>query len=273
VHKTAGEDLFTKGRLAYDYIKGEAVDGEIADIAAHLAQSTPEFLTPHDFVGVTFWIISMAMVASSVFFIAEASNLRGHWKTSLNVGTLVTLIAAWHYFYMRSYWVTYHTAPTLYRYIDWSLTVPLQMIEFYLILKSVGATPSGIFWRLLVGTVIMLAAGYLGESGGIPALYGFIVGMLGWLFILAEIFIGEAGSLKASSAPPAVQSAFNAMRLIVSVGWSIYPLGYYFGYLQGAVSAQLLNLIYNLADFVNKIAFVLVIWNAACGERDAAEAE
>mgnify|MGYP001166223955 CR=1 FL=1 len=74
-------------------------------------------------------------------------------------------------------------------------------------------------------------------------------------------------------APPAVQAAFNAMRLIVSVGWSIYPLGYYFGYLQGAVSAQLLNLIYNLADFVNKIAFVLVIWNAACGERDAANAE
>merc|ERR1711879_412262 len=47
----------------------------------------------------------------------------------------------------------------------------------------------------------------------------------------------------------------SAMRFIVSVGWSIYPLGYFFGYLCGAVAPATLNLIYNLADFVNKIAF------------------
>ena len=271
VHKTAGEDLFTKGRLAYDYVKSEAVDGEIADIDAHLAQSTPEFLTPHDFVGVTFWIISMAMVGSTVFFLMESQNLKGHWKTSLNVGALVTLIAAVHYFYMRSYWVTYHIAPTLYRYIDWSLTVPLQMIEFYLILRSCNKdVPGGIFWRLLVGTVIMLAAGYTGETGFLP-LPMFLLGCAGWFYILAEVFTGEASKVKADTAPVAVQAAFNAMRTIVSVGWSIYPLGYFFGYLCGSVSAQLLNLIYNLADFVNKIAFVLVIWAAACGERDAME--
>ena len=77
----------------------------IADIDTELAVSTPEFLTPHDFVGVTFWIISMAMVGSTVFFLMESQNLKGHWKTSLNVGALVVLIAAVHYFYMRSYWV------------------------------------------------------------------------------------------------------------------------------------------------------------------------
>ena len=53
------------------------------------------------------------------------------------------------------------------------------------------------------------------------------------------------------------------MRFIVSVGWSIYPLGFFFGYLQGAVNDSTLNLIYNLADFVNKIAFVLAIWVSA----------
>ena len=47
------------------------------------------------------------------------------------------------------------------------------------------------------------------------------------------------------------------------VGWSIYPLGYVFGYLMGAVDAETLNLIYNLADFINKILFGLVIWKAA----------
>jgi len=39
------------------------------------------------------------------------------------------------------------------------------MIEFYLILSAVEPTISaGIFWRLLIGTVMMLAFGYMGES-------------------------------------------------------------------------------------------------------------
>jgi bacteriorhodopsin len=84
-----------------------------------------------------------------------------------------------------------------------------------------------------------------------------------------QVFTGEASKVKADTAPVAVQSAFNAMRTIVSVGWSIYPLGYFFGYLCGSVSAQLLNLIYNLADFVNKIAFVLAIWTAAIDELES----
>merc|ERR1719235_1149670 len=66
----------------------------------------------------------------------ESQSLGAHWKTSLTVGALVTLIAAVHYFYMREFWVQIHSSPILYRYIDWSITVPLQMIEFYLILKA-----------------------------------------------------------------------------------------------------------------------------------------
>ena len=41
------------------------------------------------------------------------------------------------------------------------------------------------------------------------------------------------------------------------------PIGYVFGYLTGGVDAESLNVVYNLADFVNKIAFGLVIWAAA----------
>ena len=57
-------------------------------------------------------------------------------------------------------------------------------------------------------------------------------------------------------------TAFGTLRMIVTVGWVIYPLGYIFGY-TGAVDVNFLNIIYNLADFVNKIAFGLVVWTAA----------
>merc|ERR1711924_60370 len=80
--------------------------------------------------------------------------------------------------------------------------------------------------------------------------------------ILFEIFAGEAGSTSSGS-NKYVSASFSTMRLIVTVGWSIYPLGYFFGYLMGSVEDSTLNLVYNLADFVNKIAFCLAFWNSA----------
>merc|ERR1711907_251903 len=106
------------------------------------------FLNPTDHVAISFWIVSIAMVASTVFFLMESMSVGDHWKTSLNVGALVTLIAAVHYFYMREFWVKIHMSPIVYRYIDWTLTVPLQMIEFYLILAAVQPNlGSGMFYR------------------------------------------------------------------------------------------------------------------------------
>merc|ERR1712028_247001 len=91
--------------------------------------------------------------------------------------------------YMREYWVTIKQTPIVYRYIDWSLTVPLQMVEFYLILKAVKPELSQImFWRLLLGTIVMLAFGYLGEQSIVNPWVGFAVGMAGWAAILVEIF-------------------------------------------------------------------------------------
>jgi len=240
--------------------------------AATIPTDLHGFLNPTDHVAISFWIVSIAMVASTVFFLMESMSVGKHWKTSLNVGALVTLIAGVHYFYMREYWVQLQASPIVYRYIDWSLTVPLQMIEFFLILQAVKPDiGSGMFFRLLIGTVVMLLFGYLGEAMIINAWQGFAVGMAGWAFILFEIFLGEASKVASGNLSPAVNYSFNLMRFIVSVGWSIYPLGYYFGYLMGQISDGPLNLIYNLADFVNKIWFCAAIWSAARTETLARE--
>ena len=220
------------------------------------------FLSGSDFVGITFWIVSIAMWASTIFFFYEGMRVSGKWRTSMVVAGLITFIAAVHYMYMRDFWVEMGESPTVYRYIDWVLTVPLQMVEFYLILIAAGAAVSGgAFWRLLVGTLVMVIGGYLGEAGMVSVLLGFIIGMIGWAVIIWEIFRGEASQAAASN--ESVSSAFNAMRLIVLIGWAIYPLGYVFGLMMGSVDANTLIWIYNLADFVNKILFGLIIWNAA----------
>ena len=228
------------------------------------------FLGEGDFVGITFWIVSIGMWASTIFFFYEGMRVSSKWRTSMVVAGLITFIAAVHYMYMRDFWVATGESPTVYRYIDWILTVPLQMVEFFLILVAAGAAvSSGAFYRLLIGTLVMIIGGYLGEAGHISVLLGFIIGMIGWAVIIWEIFRGEAS--QAATTKESVTSAFNAMRLIVLVGWAIYPLGYVFGLMMGSVDADTLNWIYNLADFVNKILFGLIIWAAATKD-SAAEA-
>ena len=215
-------------------------------------------LNPADYVGVSFWIISAAMVAATFFFWVERDRAVGKWKTSLTVAAMVTGIAAIHYFYMRDVWVSTGESPIVFRYVDWLLTVPLQIVEFYLILAAIAVVAASLFWRLLIASVVMLVAGYLGEVGAMNVWLAFIIGMAGWIYIIYEIFAGEASKISASDGTPASQRAFNALRIIVTVGWAIYPLGYVLGY-AGAGSADALNIIYNLADFVNKIAFGVVL--------------
>jgi bacteriorhodopsin len=228
-----------------------------------VANAETAMLASDDFVGISFWLVSMGCLAATVFFFIERSSVPAGWRVSVTVAGLVTGIAFIHYVYMRDIWVETGDSPTVYRYIDWLITVPLLMLEFYFVLSAVKKVPGTIFWRLLLGSLVMLIGGYAGEAGYINAMLGFVIGMAGWVYILYEVFSGDAGKLAAKSGNKALVTAFGAMRMIVTVGWAVYPLGYVFGYLTGGVDANSLNIIYNAADFLNKIAFGLIIWAAA----------
>ena len=225
-------------------------------------------LKADDYVGVSFWIISAAMVAATYFFTVERDRAEGKWKTSLTVAAMVTGIAAIHYFYMRGVWVSTGESPLVFRYVDWLLTVPLQIIEFYLILAAIAVVRAALFWKLMIASLVMLVFGFLGELGAMSYWPAFAIGMAGWLYIIYEIFAGEASQISAANGTAASQTAFNALRLIVTVGWAIYPIGYILGAADGGAAG--LNLIYNLADFVNKIAFGVVIWVAATSSSKSA---
>jgi bacteriorhodopsin len=265
--------------MNYKSIRKIAGPGVLATLIATLssgqALAATMTLKSDDFVGISFWLISMALVAATAFFFLETQRVSGKWKTSLTVSGLVTMVAAVHYFYMREVWVETGSTPTVYRYIDWLITVPLLMIEFYLILSAITKVPTGVFWRLMIGTLVMLVGGFLGEAGYLAVWPAFIIGMVGWLYIIYEIFAGQAGKINAEKAPASVQSAFSLMRWIVTIGWAIYPIGYFFGYLTGsspADSMKALNVIYNLADLLNKVAFGVIIWSVAVSETENASA-
>lgn len=212
-------------------------------------------LQPTDYIGISFWLISIALFATTVFLVIERESVEEKWKTPTTVAAMVTGIATVHYYYMRSVWVKTQTSPVVYRYIDWFLTVPLQIIEFYLILSVASKIPVRLFYQLLVASIVMLIAGFLGETGSINRMLGFIIGTAAWLYILYEIMFGEAARLKDETTDESVKFAFDSLKYIVSIGWVIYPIGY-------LLKERNMNLFYNLGDLVNKILFALVIWYA-----------
>ena len=138
------------------------------------AHSKVVLLQPDDFVGFTFWLVSMACLATTVFLLLERGSVAPGWKASITVAGIITGVAFIHSMYMRNIWATTGDSPIIYRYIDWLITMPLLMIQFYLILSAVKKTSSTIFWKLLIGTLVIVCGGYAGEAGYILPFLGLI---------------------------------------------------------------------------------------------------
>lgn len=106
-------------------------------------------------------------------------------------------------------------------------------------------------------------------------LSGFICGCLCWLYIVYETYAGEAAGYAAKLTSASSQQAFTYLKFIVSIGWMIYPLGFAIAYIIPGNTIRpnnegppfdILNVIYNLADLVNKGAFGLCVWTAAISD-------
>ena len=233
-------------------------------------------LANDDYVGFTFFVGSMAMMAAAAFFFLSMNSFDRKWRTSILVSGLITFIAAVHYWYMRDYWAANAESPTFFRYVDWVLTVPLMCVEFYLILKVAGAKQS-LMWRLIFLSVVMLVTGYLGEAvyntGNGPAIWGLISG-IAYFVIVYDIWFGQAKKL-AEQAGGAILKAHKTLCWFVLVGWAIYPIGYMAGtpgWYEGIFGGLAMDVIYNIGDAVNKIGFGLVIYAAAVASQAKSEA-
>jgi bacteriorhodopsin len=235
-----------------------------------LSTITP--IAQDNYVAFTFFIGTMAMMAASVFFFFELNNVPQKWRTSVLVSGLITFIAAVHYYYMRSYNLETGESPTFFRYVDWILTVPLMCVEFYLITKKAGAK-IGLLWKLIFASVVMLITGYFGETmdRAHSVLWGVISGAA-YFYIAYLIWFGEVATL-AQTAGPSVAKATRILAWFVLVGWAIYPLGYILGTPGGLFgmtfvsdpkdAAVAMDIVYNIADAINKIGFGLVIYTLA----------
>ena len=117
----------------------------------------------------------------------------------------------------------------------------------------------------------MLVTGYFCEAvyTDQAALWGAISG-LAYFYIVYEIWIGSGKKL-AVAAGGKILKAHKILCWFVLVGWAIYPLGYMLGtdgWYTSILGSGSVDVVYNIADVINKIGFGLVIYALAVKQQD-----
>ena len=220
-----------------------------------------------------FFVGYIAMGAAFVFFMSERNSVAPQYRTTMTISALIVGIAAFHYYYMRGVYADYGSVSIEYRYMDWIITVPLMALKFPSLVGKDAITDAkflgmGFTGVCFTGALIMIGFGYLGESGAIDGMLGLILGGVGWFMIIVATGTpwSSGKGVDNDKIAPELMWSTNALRWFIVVGWVIYPIGYLFNPTAGvsdAVSAEIMAVLYNIADVINKIGFGIVAWMGA----------
>jgi len=220
-----------------------------------------------------FFVGYIAMGAAFVFFMSERSNVAPQYRTTMTISALIVGIAAFHYYYMRGVYADFGVVSIEYRYMDWIITVPLMALKFPSLVGKDAITDAkflglGFTGVCFTGAIIMILFGYLGEAGVINGMAGLILGGVGWAMIIVATGTpwSSGKGVDNSKIAPELMWSTNALRWFIVVGWIIYPIGYLFNPTAGvsdAVSIEMMAVLYNIADVINKVGFGVVAWMGA----------
>jgi bacteriorhodopsin len=220
-----------------------------------------------------FFVGYISMGAAFVFFMSERNNVAPEYRTTMTISALIVGIAAFHYYYMRGVYVDTQVVSTEYRYMDWIITVPLMALKFPSLVGKDAITDRtfaglGFTGICFVGAIIMIGFGYLGEADLMDETLALLLGGMGWAMIMVAtglpfgLFAGLG--VDDSKIKEEVKWSTDALRTFILVGWIIYPVGYLFNentYDLG--SEEVMGVLYNIADMINKIGFGVVAWMGA----------
>ncbi|DAC11599.1 MAG TPA: bacteriorhodopsin [Candidatus Poseidoniaceae archaeon] len=220
-----------------------------------------------------FFVGYISMGAAFVFFMSERNNVAPEYRTTMTISALIVGIAAFHYYYMRGVYVDTQVVSTEYRYMDWIITVPLMALKFPSLVGKDAITDKtfaglGFTGICFVGALIMIGFGYLGEANIMDETIALLLGGMGWAMIMVAtglpfgLFAGLG--VDDSKIKEEVKWSTDALRTFILVGWIIYPLGYLFNentYDLG--NEEIMGVLYNIADMINKIGFGVVAWMGA----------
>jgi sensory rhodopsin len=212
-----------------------------------------------DLTAASYSVALFGLAATTVLLLIGTAWVGRNWRLPVTLCAIAALVGAAAAWEARGAWLAGGGVPVVYHYVGWSVSMPLQVLALYFLAKTAGKLGPGLFWRLVVVSVLMVFVRYLGEAQYMHATLAFLIGLVFWLYILGELYFGRMDDAVRSSTGDALRRGYFWLRLIVTVGWAIYPLGNFLTAFAGMVDDGSLSVAYNLADILNRMAFGVAV--------------
>ncbi|KAI9703437.1 MAG: hypothetical protein M1820_005910 [Bogoriella megaspora] len=201
----------------------------------------PSYEYVHDAGKRTLWVVFVIMLVASIAFSALAWSIPVSKRLYHIVTTLITIIAAISYFGMATgHGVAYHeinitvkneytpdVTETIYRqvfwarYVDWSLTTPLLLLDLSLLAGLNGAH----ILIAIVADLIMILTGLFAAFGGeeTPQKWGwYAIACIAYLVVVWQLAVN--GRAAVSNKSTKVARFFGAIAGFTFVLWTAYPI-------------------------------------------------
>ncbi|MCV6547453.1 MAG: bacteriorhodopsin-like [Cohaesibacter sp.] len=201
----------------------------------------------------------LGLAATAVLLLMGTAWVGRAYKIAVALCALAATVGALALFDARSAWAVSQQVPVVYHYVGWIVSMPLQIMALFFLVSSWGKLTAGLFWRLLIVSVLMVFVRYLGEAAMMNATLAFLIGLVFWLYILGELFFGRMDEVVGKSNQDHLAKGYFWLRLIITIGWAIYPLGSFLTSFAGYADNGALSVAYNVTDFLNRMAFGVAV--------------
>lgn len=216
-----------------------------------------------DLTAASFSVALFGLAATTVLLLLGQAWVGRKWRLPVSLCAIAALVGIGAAYEARDAWLAGHGVPVVYHYVGWSVSMPLQVLALFFLVRTAGKLSAGLFWRLVVVSVLMVFVRYLGEAQLMHPTLAFLIGLVFWLYLLGEFYFGRMDDVVRGSTGDSLRRGFFWLRLIVTVGWAIYPLGNFLTAFAGMVDDGSLSVAYNFADILNRMAFGVAVLSTA----------
>lgn len=219
-----------------------------------------------DIVASSFGTAMIATAATALLTLLGLSWVSERWRIPLALTGVALLASCLGYSEAGTVWLAGHTMSAAYRYTAWFTVQPMQVAALFFYARIAGPVPSGVFWRATVAAVLMVLSRYLGDAGVFNPTLGVLLSIAFWLYILGEAYFGaESTAVRASSKE--MRLGFFWIRLILTIGWAIYPILFFVENVIGAGHNTGVIVLYTVADLFNLIVAAMIVLTVAGKDR------
>lgn len=218
------------------------------------------------------WVVFVIMVLATIFFTFLSWNVPVSKRLYHVITTIITLVAAVSYFAMASGHATSYHCTTVTdqhkhvpdthhevcrqvywaRYVDWSITTPLLLLDLCLLAGIDGAHTL----MAIVADLIMVLGGLFAAYGGEKTIqkWGwYTIACIAYIFVIWHVALHGMRNVRAKG--DGVKKLFGGLAALTLILWTIYPIvwGIADGARKASVSSEIIS--YAVLDVLAKPVF------------------